>query len=156
VIEFSRNAVGLERANSIEFDPDTPYPVICLMDEQKQVINKGGTMRLGLYPCRIGEGSLSHRAYAVEYIEERHRHRYEVNTCYREQFEEKGLRFAGVSPDGSLTEIIEVAQHPWFVAVQFHPEFKSRPLSPHPLFSDFVKAALRYRNDRGDSPVLHA
>jgi CTP synthase len=144
IIEYARNELDLERANSIEFDSNTLHPVICLMDEQKEIVNKGGTMRLGLYPCYLNADSLSYQAYSTEKIEERHRHRYEVNPQYRELFEEKGIRFAGNSQDGKLAEIIEIRNHPWFVAVQFHPEFKSRPLAPHPLFCAFVQAALEH------------
>ncbi|MCG2796799.1 MAG: CTP synthase [Actinomycetia bacterium] len=143
VIEFSRNVVGMESANSSEFDPETPYPVIDLMAHQKEVDGMGGTMRLGLYPCKLLEGTRAHDAYGEELIYERHRHRYEVNNSLRNKMEEAGLAFSGVSPDGRLVEIVENPAHPWFVACQFHPEFKSRPLHPHPLFREFVGASIK-------------
>ncbi|MHB1653194.1 MAG: CTP synthase [Desulfitobacteriaceae bacterium] len=142
VIEFARHVCGMELANSTEFDPDTPYPVIDILPEQKDIEDKGGTMRLGISPAKLGEDSLSYAAYRDEVIYERHRHRYEVNNQYRAELEKAGLRFSGTSPDGRLVEITEYPDHPWFVASQFHPEFKSRPNRPHPLFRDFVKAAL--------------
>lgn len=143
VIEFARQACGLDTANSSEFAPSTPHPVIDLMPEQKKIKKKGGTMRLGSYPASIKSGTLTHKAYKAAKIEERHRHRYEFNMKYREQFEKAGMVLSGLSPDGKLLEIIEVAKHPWFVGCQFHPEFKSRFGIPHPLFRDFVKAALK-------------
>lgn len=142
VIEFARNVVGLKEAHSAEFDPMTKYPVIDLMEEQKKVKEKGGTMRLGAYPCVLKEGTLSFKAYGRKEISERHRHRYEFNNKFRKTLEEAGLVIAGTSPDGSLVEIVEIKNHPWFVAVQFHPEFKSKPRLPHPLFVGFVKAAM--------------
>ena len=144
-MEFARNACGLAGANSSEFDEDTPHPVVCLMDEQHRVVNMGGTMRLGAQPCVLDEASLAFKAYGRKDIAERHRHRYEFNNAYRRQFEEKGMRLAGLSPNGRLVEILELADHPWFVAVQFHPEFKSRPTDAHPLFRDFIAAALKHR-----------
>ncbi len=144
-IEFSRNVVGMKSADSSEFDPETLYPVIDLMDHQKDVDGMGGTMRLGLYPCKLTPGTRAFDAYGEEVIYERHRHRYEVNNAMRHKMEEAGLVFSGVSPDGRLVEIIEVPDHPWFVACQFHPEFKSRPLRPHPLFREFVGAAVSRR-----------
>jgi len=146
VIEFARNVAGLEGAHSAEFSKTTPYPVIDLMEEQKGVKEKGGTMRLGAYPCVLKEGTFSHKAYGVKEISERHRHRYEFNNAFRETLEKAGLVIAGTSPDGKLVEVVEVKNHPWFVAVQFHPEFKSRPKKPHPLFVDFVKAAKELRD----------
>jgi CTP synthase len=146
VIEFARNVAGLKDAHSSEFSSTTPYPVIDLMEEQKKVNEKGGTMRLGAYPCVLKEGTFSYKAYGRKEISERHRHRYEFNNKYRETLEKAGLVIAGTSPDGKLVEIVEVKDHPWFVAVQFHPEFKSRPKSPHPLFVDFVKAAKSLRD----------
>ncbi len=134
----------LEGANSTEIG-DTKHPVITLLDEQMHVTDKGGTMRLGSYPCRLGEGTRAHRAYGEPEISERHRHRYEFNNKYREAFEEKGMTLSGLSPDGQLVEIIEYTDHPWYVAVQFHPEFQSRPVKPHPLFRDFVAAAAQYK-----------
>ncbi|MFD0713149.1 CTP synthase [Paenibacillus sp. GCM10027626] len=142
VIEYARNVVGLLDANSSEINPSTPYPVIDLLPEQKDVEDLGGTMRLGLYPCKVVEGSLAEREYADELVYERHRHRYEFNNEYREQIEASGLRISGTSPDGRLVEMVELPDHPWFLAVQFHPEFKSRPNRPQPLFRGFVKAAL--------------
>lgn len=141
VIEFARHVCDLDRANSAEFDAGTPYPVIHLMEDQKQVTDKGGTMRLGAYPCELSGSSISAGAYGTTAISERHRHRYEFNNDYREMFAEKGMRIAGTSPDGQLVEIVELAEHPWFVACQFHPEFKSRPLAAHPLFREFVAAS---------------
>ncbi|WP_456342198.1 CTP synthase [Thermovibrio sp.] len=146
VIEFARNVAGLEGAHSAEFSKTTPYPVIDLMEEQKGVKEKGGTMRLGAYPCVLKEGTFSHKAYGVKEISERHRHRYEFNNAFRETLEKAGLVIAGTSPDGKLVEVVEVKEHPWFVAVQYHPEFKSRPRKPHPLFVDFVKAAKELRD----------
>ncbi len=156
VAEFARNVAGLSGAHSTEFDPRTSYPVIYLMKEwydfrtqQVQIRDeesqKGGTMRLGAYPCRLVKDSLAYVAYQTEEIFERHRHRYEFNNLYREVLEKNGLRITGLSPDGELVEIVEVSDHPWFLACQFHPEFKSRPMSPHPLFSAFIKAALEQR-----------
>jgi len=141
IIEFARNVCGLSGANSTEFDPRTPHPVIDFMPEQRQLKNMGGTMRLGSYPCTILRDSTACRAYGTTEISERHRHRYEVNNQYRERLESKGLLFSGRSPDGSLMEMAELPDHPWFVGCQFHPEFKSRPMRPHPLFRDFIKAA---------------
>ena len=144
-IEFARNACGLENANSSEFDADTPHPVVCLMDEQRRVVNLGGTMRLGAQPCVLSDGTLARAAYGCGEISERHRHRYEFNNAYRERFQNHGMSFTGLSPDGKLVEIMELTGHPWFVAVQFHPELKSRPVDAHPLFKAFVAAALAKR-----------
>lgn len=141
VIEFARHVLGFSSANSTEFDELTPYPVIDIMPDQMDITDKGGTMRLGAYPCVIQSGSKMSEAYGQEKIEERHRHRYEFNNAYREIFAEKGLKLTGLSPEGNLVEAVELADHPWFVAVQYHPEFKSRPNRPHPLFRDFIKAA---------------
>jgi CTP synthase len=145
VIEFARNVLGLRKAHSSEFDASSPHPVIDLMHDQKSIKDMGGTMRLGSYPCRISAGSLARQAYNREVIFERHRHRYEFNNIYRERFIRAGLSFSGLSPDGKLVEMVELPGHPWFVACQFHPEFQSRPMEPHPLFRDFVRAALRQR-----------
>jgi CTP synthase len=150
VIEFSRNVLGLTAAHSLEFDAETPHPVICLMDSQRQVTDKGGTMRLGAYPARLDTRSRVGVAYGEEEISERHRHRYEVHQQYREQMEEKGLVVSGVSPDGRLVEIVELRDHPWFVGCQFHPELKSRPTRPHPLFASFIEAALRHAGSEDD------
>ncbi|MEZ5176098.1 MAG: CTP synthase [Acidimicrobiia bacterium] len=141
VIEYARNVAGLSQANSTEFDPMTPHPVIDLMETQKDVENKGGTMRLGLYPARLNEGTLARRLYGEEVVYERHRHRWEVNNRYRRQLEDRGLVMSGVSPDDRLVEFIELPNHPFFIATQAHPELRSRPDRPHPLFAGFMRAA---------------
>jgi CTP synthase len=141
VIEFSRNALGNKRANSTEFDHDTPYPVIDLLPEQRKINDMGGTMRLGSYPCHLVAGTRAANAYNEQVVYERHRHRYEFNNDYRDIFEKKGVSFSGLSPDGNLVEISEIKDHPWMVACQFHPEFRSRPNRPHPLFMNFIGAA---------------
>jgi CTP synthase len=146
VIEYARNMCGLTESDSTEFARDATNPVICLMDSQRQVTDMGGTMRLGAYPCRLRAGSRAQQAYGASEISERHRHRYEVNNAYRDILAEKGLRFSGVSPDGNLVEMIELPEHPYFVACQFHPELKSRPMRPHPLFAAFIRAAVEHRN----------
>jgi len=145
VAEFARNVCGLQKANSTEFDPTTPHPVICLLDEQKKITDKGGTMRRGAYPAVLTPGSRAAAAYGAGEISERHRHRYEFNNDYRELLTTCGMQITGASPDGHLVEIIEIPDHPWFVGVQFHPEFKSQPIRPHPLFAAFVGAALEHR-----------
>ncbi len=161
VIEFARNVAGLPLADSTEFSSNTPDPVIYLMKEwydyrtdtvqvRDETTQKGGTMRLGAYPCRIEEDSVAYRAYGASEIFERHRHRYEFNNSYREPLGEVGLSFTGLSPDGELVEIVEIKNHPWFLGCQFHPEFKSRPLEPHPLFRAFIQAALNYRASNND------
>ena len=142
VIEFARNVCGLSQANSTEFDDDTPHPVIDLMEGQKDIEAKGGTMRLGAWPCRLKKGTLAAEAYGTSRISERHRHRWEVNPKYHAQLQKAGLVFSGMSPDGRLVEIVELADHPYFVATQFHPEFKGRPTRPHPLFHMFVSKML--------------
>ena len=160
VVEYARHMAQLEGAHSIEFDPDTPHPVIYWMkrwvDYQRDRVEfrdedgeKGGTMRLGAHPCHLEVDSVAHQAYGMEVIAERHRHRYEFNNRYRDILQEKGLRISGLSPDGELVEIVEVKDHPWFLGCQFHPEFKSRIWEPHPLFRDFIGAALRYKRERG-------
>ncbi len=141
VMEFARNVCGLQGANSTEFDEHTPHPVIDLMSEQKNTSDKGGTMRLGGKPCHLSEGSLAARIYGAHTIMERHRHRYEFNNAYRETFQKAGMALCGLSPDRGLVEMVELPAHPWFVACQFHPEFQSTPLKPHPLFAAFVGAA---------------
>lgn len=144
VIEYARNVTGMINANSSEINPSTPYPVIDLLPEQKDIEDLGGTMRLGLYPCKLTPGSLAATEYGDELVYERHRHRYEFNNEYRERIESAGLQISGTSPDGRLVEMVEMADHPWFLAVQFHPEFTSRPNRPQPLFRGFVRAALKY------------
>ncbi|MCP4631544.1 MAG: CTP synthase [candidate division Zixibacteria bacterium] len=145
-IEFARNVCGIEDANSSEFETETPNKVIHLMEEQKNISSKGGTMRLGAYPCIVKPDTFAADAYSDTEISERHRHRYEFNNDYREKFEAEGLVLSGLSPDGNLVEMVELPSHPWFVGVQFHPELKSRPDKAHPLFREFVKACLDYRN----------
>ncbi len=142
VIEFARNVLGLKDANSREMNPETPYPVIDLLEAQKKVTNKGGTMRLGAYPCNITENTRAWEIYKQKEIKERHRHRYEFNNEYLADFEKAGMRASGINPEGGLVEIIEIKDHPWFVGVQFHPEYKSTVANPHPLFVGFVKAAI--------------
>lgn len=159
VAEFARNVAGMEGAHSQEFDKNTPYPVIYLMVEwyddktgtvQRRDIasDKGGTMRLGAYPCRIEKGTLAYEAYGVLNISERHRHRYEFNNLFKDRLEENGLVISGTSPDGDLVEMIELKDHPWFLGCQFHPEFKSSPMEPHPLFREFIRASLAYAGKR--------
>jgi CTP synthase len=150
VIEYGRNMVGLGGAHSTEFDKNNPHPVICLLDEQKTITDKGGTMRLGAHPAKLAPKSRAAECYQAAEISERHRHRYEFNNAYRPQFTENGMTFSGTSPDGALVEIVEIASHPWFVGVQFHPEFKSQPFRPHPLFDGFVAAAVRHHNARAE------
>ena len=148
VIEFARNVLGLQDANSSEFAADTQNPVICLLEDQEDVEEKGGTMRLGSQPCVLAEDSRALAAYGTGEVQERHRHRYEFNPDYREQYVHAGMTPVGTSPDGTLVEVVEVNDHPWFVAVQYHPEFKSQPYSPHPLFRDFVRATLDQHHKR--------
>ncbi|MCE5201946.1 MAG: CTP synthase [Synergistaceae bacterium] len=143
VIEFARNVLGLRNANSIEMDENTPFPVIHLMDEQRNVAGIGGTSRLGAYPCEIQPGSKSEKIYGTGHISERHRHRFEFNNEYIELFDKAGMKIAGICPTGGQVEIIENVNHPWMIGVQFHPEFLSRPVRPHPLFRDFIAAALK-------------
>lgn len=150
VIEFARNVAGLKEANSSEFDPDTPHPVVDLMPEQKELQELGGTMRLGLHPCVLEPGSTAYQAYQQPIVLERHRHRWEFNNEYREQLTALGLFASGLSPNKELVEIVEIPDHPWMVASQFHPEFKSRPLEPHPLFHDFIKASLSRKTKGGE------
>ncbi|MBI4312321.1 MAG: CTP synthase [Chloroflexi bacterium] len=153
VVDFARNVLGMEGANSTEFNPDTAYPVISLMEEQRGISQLGGTMRLGSYPCRLVEGSKAAEAYGQPEIAERHRHRYEFNNAYREAMIEAGLRPTGLSPDGNLVEISEVAEHPFMVGVQFHPEFRSRPDRPHPLFRSFMAVAKGTIREGGQHPL---
>ncbi|MBI4342402.1 MAG: CTP synthase, partial [Candidatus Omnitrophica bacterium] len=152
VIEVARNLCGLHGANSTEFDPKTPHPVISLLEEQEGVMTKGGTMRLGASLCTVKPGTAAFQAYGRADIHERHRHRYEVNNAYRDRFTKAGLTVAGTYQPGDLVEIVELKPHPWFVAGQFHPEFKSRPLSPHPLFRGFIGAALKRTETRDRRP----
>jgi CTP synthase len=147
VSEFARSVAGMDGANSTEFDPETPYPVIDLLPEQKEVRDLGGTMRLGADPVKLHEGTRAREIYGEQVIYERHRHRYEVNNHLRKRLEDVGMVFSGTSPDDRLVEIIELPEHPFFVAAQFHPEFKSRPLRPQPLFREFVRASI----DRSDA-----
>lgn len=147
-IEFARNVLGIKNATSLEWDEETSYPIITLMNDQKEVVDKGGTMRLGNYPCVLLEGSKSYNAYKCKEVLERHRHRYEFNNNYRDLFSRNGMIFSGVSPDQKLVEIIELKDHPWFVATQAHPEFKSRPIRPQPLFLGFIKAAFAYQQEK--------
>jgi CTP synthase len=148
VIEYARTVCGLEGANSLEFDESTPHPVVATMADQRDVVSgdrdMGGTMRLGLYPAKLVEGSQVANAYGVPYVDERHRHRYEVANAYRQQLEDAGLRFSGTSPDGRLVEFVELPAdaHPYYVGTQAHPEFRSRPTRAHPLFAGLVGAAL--------------
>jgi CTP synthase len=143
VIEFARNVCGLQNANSTEFNENTPHPVIDLMEEQKRIKSKGGTMRLGSQPCKIRKDTIVLKIYKTELVNERHRHRLEVNEKYYETLQKNGLVLSGINPQLDLVETIELPNHPWFVGVQFHPELKSRPLNPHPLFRDFVRAAIK-------------
>jgi CTP synthase len=154
VVEFARNVCGLEGANSSEFDLQTAHPVIHLMEEQKSIDTKGGTMRLGNYPCMLQNGTLAARLYGREKISERHRHRYEFNNTYRAEFGAKGMVLSGLSPDSNLVEIIELKNQPWFLGCQFHPEFKSRPMDCHPLFRGFIQAAVEKRQAVSELPRM--
>ena len=166
VIEFARSVCGLEGAHSTEFEPSTPHRVIYKLRELTGVDQLGGTMRLGVYPCQLAEGSLARQAYGgAGHIKERHRHRYEFNREYEAILTAKGLRLSGETPDGTYIEICELPGHPWFLGCQFHPEFKSKPLEPHPLFKAFIGAACKYRRRRlaplvaeseETAPLLHA
>ena len=148
VIEYARNVLGYAGANSLEFDEKTPHPVVALMEGQKGVTEKGGTMRLGSYPCALKDGTKARELYGQDLVHERHRHRFEFNNAYRQQFEAAGMVFSGLNPDLGLVEMIELNNHPHFVGCQFHPEFKSKPVAPHPLFAGFIAAALRNRDAR--------
>jgi CTP synthase len=154
-IEFARNVLGYSEANSTEFDPASPYPVIDLMPDQRELADKGATMRLGIYPCQLQPGTVAARAYGNGVIEERHRHRFEFNNSAREAFEERGMRFSGVSPDNRLVEIAELADHPFMLGTQFHPEFLSRPTRPHPLFLEFVRAAAEKAGVKQSAVVVN-
>jgi CTP synthase len=151
-IEFARNVLGLAEANSTEFNTATPDPVVCLLDEQKKVTQVGGTMRLGSYECRVLPGTKAHAAYGADTVSERHRHRFEFNNEYRGMFHQSGMIVAGTTVDGVLVEVIELPEHPWFVGVQCHPEFKSKPTKAHPLFRDFVAAGLAYKAEKKAGP----
>ena len=153
VIEFARNVAGLKNAHSTEFNLKTPYPVISLLEEQERVVDMGGTMRLGAYPCELKKDSLAYKAYGVDEISERHRHRYEFNNKYKEAFQKSGMRISGVYQGGKLVEIVELEDHPWFVACQFHPEFKSKPDEAHPLFRDFVGNAMKLKKGGVERPL---
>ena len=148
IIEFARHVLGMNDANSAEINPETPYPVIDILPEQKDVTDMGGTMRLGQYPCTLNPESKSYELYGASMIYERHRHRYEVNNDYRNDLLSGGMIFAGTSPDNHIVEMVEIPEHPWFVACQFHPEFKSRPNKPHPLFRGFVTAAAKHKESK--------
>ncbi|MCJ7492592.1 MAG: gamma-glutamyl-gamma-aminobutyrate hydrolase family protein, partial [Dehalococcoidia bacterium] len=153
VVEMAREAFGDDSANSTEFDPNTPYPVISLLEEQQGVNQMGGTMRLGAYPCCLVAGTKAREAYGTDEVMERHRHRYEFNMAFREPLMLAGLVASGLSPDGTLVEISEIAGHPFMVGTQFHPEFRSRPDRPHPLFRDFMKAAKERASMAGEALV---
>ena len=146
VIEWARDVVEFKDANSVEFDPHTENPVINLLPEQQDIVDLGGTMRLGLYPCRVIPNTLAFKLYQDEVIYERHRHRYEFNNAYRNLFLETGYAISGTSPDGRLVEMVELPNHPFFIACQFHPEFQSSPSTPHPLFLGFIQAAIARRH----------
>jgi CTP synthase len=143
VVEFGRNVMGHIDANSTEMNPNTPFPVIAMMEEQKKIENKGGTMRLGAYPCQLVEGSLAASVYKRKQVSERHRHRYEFNNSYLKSYEKAGMLATGINPQGKLVEIVELKDHPWFIGVQSHPEYRSTVAKPHPLFIGFVKAAIK-------------
>ncbi len=147
-VEFARNVLGYEGATSTEFDSDTKYPIISLMEEQEGLEYLGGTMRLGSYPCILKDDSHAARVYGKTSINERHRHRYEFNNKYKEEFEKAEMDIVGLSPDGNYVEVVEIKDHPYFIACQYHPEFKSRPIKPHPLFTGWVKAALKKRKEK--------
>jgi CTP synthase len=151
VVEFARNVLKTDHVNSTEFDPSTSHPVIDLMPDQRDITDKGGTMRLGLYPCNLQSGSRAADAYQTKVVQERHRHRFEFNNAYRNEFSEEGMNFSGLSPDERLVEIAELREHPFMLGTQFHPEFLSRPTSPHPLFVAFLKAAC---DQAGITPAL--
>ena len=153
VIEFARNVLGLSKANSTEMDPETPEPVISLMEEQKLVTDMGGTMRLGAWDCDLLEGSLVQQVYDATAIAERHRHRFEFNNDYKSQMEEAGLRATGFNPKTGLVEVIEIPSHPWFIGVQYHPEYRSTVANPHPLFVGFVKAVLAQKQQQSNASL---
>jgi CTP synthase len=158
VIEYARNVLGISTAQSSEMDPNADEPVIDMMEEQKKITAKGGTMRLGTYPCDITEGSLAHRIYGVDHISERHRHRYEFNNRYLEQYEANGMKASGRNPETGLVEIMEIPGHPFFIGCQYHPELKSTVENPHPLFVHFVAAAKQYNEHKptARNPLLQS
>jgi CTP synthase len=156
IIDFARNVCGIDNASSSEFDADCGSPVISLLPSQRGVTDMGGTMRLGAYTCRLRPGSRVASIYGAAEVSERHRHRYEVDNGYRDILAEHGMRCTGLSPDGSLVEMVELPEHPWYVGCQFHPELKSRPTRPHPLFASFVAAAREYRRRRESCDALAA
>ncbi|MCB0375434.1 MAG: CTP synthase, partial [Sinomicrobium sp.] len=153
VIEFARNALGLNGANSTEMDANTPHPVIDLMEDQKNITDKGGTMRLGSWNCLLKPQSIARKVYGKETIAERHRHRYEFNNAYKDRMEAAGLITTGINPETGLVEIVELPEHPWFVGVQYHPEYKSTVASPHPLFVAFVQAALQHKKNKTNATL---
>ena len=148
IVEFARNVIGYKDAHSMELNPDTTHPVIHIMSDQIGIEDIGGTLRLGSYPCVLKDNSLAYKLYGKKEIEERHRHRYEVNNDYREVLEENGMSLCGLSPDSRIVEMVEIPSHPWFIATQAHPELKSRPNRPHPLFKGFVEAALENQKEK--------
>ena len=150
IVEFARNVLGYEDADSIELKPNTRHPFIALMSEQSEVVNVGGTLRLGAYPCVVKEGSRAAKLYGSKEISERHRHRYEVNNKYREKLEQKGMSLSGLSPDGKIVEMVEISEHPYFIGTQGHPELKSRPNRVHPLFGGLITAAIVYSQRKGN------
>ena len=154
IVEFALNVLKLEDASSTEVRPDTPHPIIDLMQEQKKITTKGGTMRLGSYPCHIEQDCHAFEAYGSDLINERHRHRYEFNNEYLDDISKNGMRPVGINPDNNLVEIIELENHPWFVGVQFHPELKSRVERPHPLFVSFIEACMKYNASQGAESVV--
>ena len=154
VVEYARSKAGLDGAMSREFDSDPTHPVIDFMDEQRHVVDKGGTMRLGAFPCDLAEGTLARRIYGEAQIQERHRHRLEMNPEYHQRITDAGMVISGVSPDRVLAEVVELDEHPWFLGCQFHPEFKSRPLDPHPIFSSYIKAVAEQKRVRGKSAIV--
>jgi CTP synthase len=156
VIEFARNVLKLAGANSTEFDPKPAHPVINIMEEQKQIIDKGATMRLGSYECALTPGTLAHKAYGADSVRERHRHRYEVNNAYVGQLQRAGMIVSGINPRRNLVEVIELKDHPWFLGTQAHPEFKSKPNRAHPLFAAFIGAALKQARLGGAKPRRRA
>ena len=147
-VEFARNVLKYEGATSTEFEKDTKYPIISLMEEQKGLEDMGGTMRLGSYPCILAEDSVAAKVYGKISVDERHRHRYEFNNTYKVEFEKHGMDIVGLSPDGNYVEVVEIKNHPYFVACQYHPEFKSRPNRPHPLFTGWIKASIQKRKGK--------